>query len=122
LTETVSSNRLQDSYEKYRDKQKEREQEWERDRGQREKRSPRRKSRSRTPEKKSRESGRKRSRSRTPEKTNRDSRNGSSKRTWVRPMLRVRIVDKHFRFAPASRMFSSARPKIKKNLKLMWPL
>ena len=88
-----------DSYEKYRDKQKEREQEWDRDRGRRDENresgKKQSRSRSRTPDKKS--SSRRRSRSRSPEKKSRDSRNGSSKRTWVRPMLRVRIVDKHFK-------------------------
>ena len=86
-----------DSYEKYRDKQKEREQEWNRDRKQRdENRSSRKRSRSRTPEKKSRETSRQKSRSRSPEKS-RDAKNGSSKRTWVRPLLRVRIVDKNYK-------------------------
>ena len=88
-----------DSYEKYRDKQKEREQEWDRDRGRRDENresgKKQSRSRSRTPDKKS--SSRRKSRSRSPEKKSRDSRNGSSKRTWVRPMLRVRIVDKHFK-------------------------
>lgn len=88
-----------DSYEEYRDKQREREQQWERDRGRREENRDsgrRSRSRSRSPGKKvEREtSGR---RSKTPEKKSRDERNGSSKRTWVRPLLRVRIVDKHFK-------------------------
>jgi G patch domain/KOW motif-containing protein len=88
-----------DSYEKFRDKQKEREEQWDRDRGQRENRSKdkeekkqSRRSRSRSPEKKHRDSEKSSSKS---------SKNGSSKkreeRTWLRPMLRVRIVDKNYR-------------------------
>jgi G patch domain and KOW motifs-containing protein len=90
-----------DSYEKYRDKQKEKEQEWNRERSRRDenRESDRKKSRSRSrsPDKSKRDSSRRRSRSRSVEKKPRDSRNGSSKPTWVRPMLRVRIVDKNFK-------------------------
>lgn len=86
-----------DSYEKYRDKQKEREEQWDRDRGQRDE--------NRTKDRSSEKSSKRRSRSRSPSHKNRDSKksskNGSSKRreerTWLRPMLRVRIVDEDYR-------------------------
>ncbi len=88
-----------DSYEKYRDKQKEREEQWDRDRGQRDEN----RTKDRSSEKSSKR--RSRSRSRSPSHKNKDSKksskNGSSKRreerTWLRPMLRVRIVDENYK-------------------------
>lgn len=90
-----------DSYEKYRDKQTERQEQWDKDRSKRENRDEEEKSKK----------ARTRSRSRSPKdqksdrnvstKSSKDSAKSSKKRkeerTWLRPMLKVRIVDKHYK-------------------------
>lgn len=71
-----------ETYDKYKDEQIEREKEWDREKKKRSRRS----SRSKSPEVVEKKKSRKRSREKS-----------STKRTWLRPQLRVRIIDEDYK-------------------------